>query len=90
MWSGLLCSLVSKSSQAAGFYCPLGLSLDSLCPNFHLISGFSMRDVAIQGAIYELKAPGGKECGKLLKVLKFKAILPITGNDIGELVHHTC
>ncbi|CAL8466107.1 g5643 [Coccomyxa elongata] len=36
-----------------------------------------------QGAIYELKAPGGKECGKLLKVLKFKAILPITGNDIG-------
>lgn len=36
-----------------------------------------------QGAIYELKAPGGKDSGKLLKVLKFKAILPITGNDIG-------
>ncbi len=38
----------------------------------------------LQGAIYELKAPGGKDSGKLLKVLKFKAILPITGNDIGE------
>jgi hypothetical protein len=50
---------------------------------------FSIRDVIVQGAIYELKAPGGKECGKLLKVLKFKAILPITGNDIGEFVHQS-
>ena len=37
----------------------------------------------MQGAIYELKAPDGKDSGQLLKVLKFKAVLPITGNDIG-------
>lgn len=37
----------------------------------------------LQGAIYELKKADGKECGQLLKVLKFKAVLPITGNDIG-------
>ncbi len=36
-----------------------------------------------QGAIYELTSPDGKDCGKLLKTLKFKAALPITGNDIG-------
>ncbi|CAL5228490.1 g11635 [Coccomyxa viridis] len=36
-----------------------------------------------QGAIYELKSPDGKDSGQLLKVLKFKAVLPITGNDIG-------
>ncbi|CAK0786003.1 hypothetical protein CVIRNUC_009216 [Coccomyxa viridis] len=36
-----------------------------------------------QGAIYELKKPDGKDSGQLLKVLKFKAVLPITGNDIG-------
>lgn len=36
-----------------------------------------------QGAIYDLHDPDGKDCGKLLKVLKFKAALPITGNDIG-------
>ena len=38
----------------------------------------------MQGAIYELKKPDGKDSGQLLKVLKFKAVLPITGNDIGE------
>jgi hypothetical protein len=40
----------------------------------------------IQGAIYELHDPAGKDSGKLLKVLKFKAALPITGNDIGASV----
>ena len=40
----------------------------------------------MQGAIYELKAPDGKDSGQLLKVLKFKAVLPITGNDIGAPV----
>lgn len=39
----------------------------------------------VQGAIYELKSPDGKDSGQLLKVLKFKAVLPITGNDIGAL-----
>ena len=39
----------------------------------------------VQGAIYELKSPDGKDSGQLLKVLKFKAVLPITGNDIGGL-----
>ena len=38
----------------------------------------------LQGAIYELKKPDGKDSGQLLKVLKFKAVLPITGNDIGK------
>ena len=37
----------------------------------------------MQGAIYELKSPDGGDSGQLLKVLKFKAVLPITGNDIG-------
>ena len=38
----------------------------------------------LQGAIYLLSDPDGKDCGKLLKTLKFKAALPITGNDIGR------
>ena len=40
--------------------------------------------MSMQGAIYELKKPDGKDSGQLLKVLKFKAVLPITGNDIGK------
>ena len=40
--------------------------------------------MSMQGAIYELKNPDGNDSGQLLKVLKFKAVLPITGNDIGE------
>ena len=48
--------------------------------------------MATQGAIYELKKPDGKDSGQLLKVLKFKAVLPITGNDIGEdtMEHGNC
>ena len=40
--------------------------------------------MSMQGAIYELKKPDGEDSGQLLKVLKFKAVLPITGNDIGK------